>query len=305
MRIVSLLPSATEIICELGLERQLVGVTHECDFPPDVLSKPKVTRTLIPAGASSGEIDRLVRARLAEGNALYSLDFDSIERLQPDLIVSQTLCGVCAVADEEVREATRRLRRAPRVIYLEPTRLRDVFESVVDVGSAAGVATRAKELLRGYAERIERVRARAAARGRPRRVVVLEWLDPPYSCGHWTPDLVAIAGAEEPIAAPGSRSRRLRFSEIAAADPEVLLTACCGYSLERTVAELCGFLRHDAASRLHCLRAGRAYAADGSAYFSRPGPRLIDSLEILAHAVDPELHPLPERLSAAVCACPV
>ncbi len=280
MRIVSLLPSATEIVCALGLEDQLVGVTHECDFPAWVRRLPKVTRTLIPTEASSGEIDRLVRARLAAGRALYTLDAAVLEELRPDLIVTQALCDVCAVAEEEVRAAACTLPGRPRVLNLEPRSVSDVLGSMHAVGKAAG--RDAAEVVRGLTARIETVTTRSRALRRRPRVVLLEWIDPPFSCGHWNPELVRLAGGVEGIGREGEPSRSIRWEEVLAWGPEVMVIACCGFDVARASQDLSILRRLPSWSDLPCVRAGRVFVVDGSAYFSRPGPRLVDSLEILA-----------------------
>src|SRR5262245_2887098 len=214
MKIVSLLPSATEIVCALGLEDELVGVTPECDYPAFVRDLPKVTTTLIPHTATSREIDTLVRERLKDRRALYSLDLPTLERLAPDLIVTQALCDVCAVAEAEVADAACRLPGHPRVVNLEPTSLAEVFESLRIVGEAAGVADRAESVVRRLQARVEAVAARSASVHRP-RVLLLEWLHPPFSCGHWSPELVALAGGDEVIGRAGERSRTLTWGEVA------------------------------------------------------------------------------------------
>jgi iron complex transport system substrate-binding protein len=299
MRIVSLLPSATEIICALGLEDQLVGVTHECDYPPFVRQLPKVTHTLIPADAPSAEIDRLVRDRLRTSRALYTLDLPTLERLRPDLIVTQALCDVCAVAEEEVRAAACLLPHGPAVINLEPQTLPQVFAAVRRVAEAAGIDETAENVVRELAARVEAVTARAdGLRHRP-RVALLEWLDPPFSCGHWNPELVRLAGGVEGLGREGMPSRTLRWDEVIAWQPEVVFIACCGFGLERTMDDVPPLQSVPGWQDLPAVRWGRVYVTDGSQYFSRPGPRLVDSLEILAHALDPEAHPLPPELTAA------
>lgn len=304
MRIVSLLPSATEIVCALGLGEQLVGVTHECDYPEFVRALPKVTTTLIPTTAASAEIDALVRERLKTQRALYSLDLPALERLAPDLIVTQALCDVCAVAEAKVEAAACRLPGRPRVLNLEPTSLSDVFSTLQLVGRAAGVTERAAEVVGALRGRVEAVAARSAGVSRP-RVLLLEWLAPPFSCGHWSPELVALAGGDEVIGKPGARSRTLAWSEVAAARPEVVLLACCGFSAERTLEDLPLLRAVPEWCALPAVRTSRVYVVDGSAHFSRPGPRLVESLEILAHALHPDVHPRPlntapaRRLSAS------
>jgi iron complex transport system substrate-binding protein len=298
VRIVSLLPSATEVVCQLGLGDALVGVTHECDHPPFVTALPKVTRTLIPTDASSREIDALVRERLKTQRALYTLDLPMLERLRPDLIVTQALCDVCAVAEAEVTAAACALPGRPRVVNLEPMSLGDVFDTLHLVAEAAGVPDRAEPVVRELRRRVDGVAARSE-RAERLRVVVLEWLDPPFSCGHWTPELVRLAGGNELIGQPGKPSRTLDWAEVVAAKPDVLFIACCGFSLERTLADLPGLRARPGWADLPAVRSGRVFVTDGNAYFSRPGPRLVDSVEILAHALDPALHPLPSGLLPA------
>jgi iron complex transport system substrate-binding protein len=282
VRIVSLLPSATEIICALGLEDSLVGVTHECDFPVSVRHLPRVTRTLIPHDASSGAIDALVRERLSTERALYSLDLPVLEALQPDLLVTQALCDVCAVAEAEVQAAACSLPGQPRVVNLEPMTLDQVFECIALVGDAAGCAERAREVIAGLRARVAAVADRALLNDERPGVVVVEWLDPLFTCGHWTPELVGLAGGEELIAKAGERSRTMSLEELLEAAPDVLVIACCGFDVERTMRDLPAFLALPGISDLPAVRSGRVHVIDGNAYLSRPGPRLVDSLEILS-----------------------
>jgi iron complex transport system substrate-binding protein len=296
MRIVSLLPSATEIICSLGLENQLVGVTHECDYPSGVLKLPKVTNTLIPMTASSFEIDRLVRERLKKRTALYTLDGRALEELRPDLIVTQTLCDVCAVAEDEVQAAACGLPGNPRVINLEPETLRGVFDAIRQVAEATGVKVRAERLIEGLQSRVNAVVDHAGQLQRKPRVALLEWLDPPFSCGHWNPELVRLAGGVEGLGVEGERSKTLAWSEVIEWQPEVVLISCCGFTLERTLDDIPRLQSVEGWKGLPAVRSGRVYITDGSQYFSRPGPRLVDSLEIIAHCIDPEVNPLPGGL---------
>jgi iron complex transport system substrate-binding protein len=296
MRIVSLLPSATEIICALGLDDQLVGVTHECDFPESVRRLPKVTRTLIPTDASSAEIDRLVRERLRHDRALYTLDMPVLQELRPDLIVTQALCDVCAVAEDEVRAAACALPGAPRVINLEPQTLSDVLASLTEVAAAAETARNAEGIIAGLRARVEAVTARTARLPRVPRVALLEWLDPPFSCGHWSPELVRLAGGMEGLGREGQPSRTLDWHEVHAWQPEVIVVACCGCGVDRTLRDVDLLRRLPAWQQLDAVRSEQVYVVDGSHYFSRPGPRLVDSLEILAHALHPKVHPLRDGL---------
>lgn len=302
MRIVSLLPAATEIVCALGLEEQLVGVSHECDYPPSVRGLPKVTRSLLPATAPSGEIDRLVRERLGAQSALYSLDVTVVAALEPDLIVTQSLCEVCAVARDEVQAAACALPHAPRVLNLEPQTLSEVLDAVRQAAVATDTTATAERVIRELHARIDAVRQRSERLDRRARVALIEWLDPPFSCGHWNPELVRLAGGIEGLGREGERSRTVTWDEIIAWQPEVVVFACCGMDVERTLGEM---LLPQAVVGWHdvpAVRSGRVFVTDGSQYFSRPGPRLVDSLEIIAHTLHPDVHPLPNGLPAAVCA---
>lgn len=301
-RIVSLLPAATEILTVLGLRDRLVGVTHECDYPADVRDLPKVTRTLIPPEASSREIDQLVRSRMASRQPLYSLDLPTLHACAPDLIVTQALCDVCAVAEAEVAAAACELPGRPPVINLEPETLREVLDSIRTVAQAASLsADEANAVIGGLEGRIQAVADRSRSLA-PIRIGFLEWLDPPFSCGHWSPELVRLAGGLDGFSREGERSRTLRWDEIIAWQPEALFIACCGFDIERTLRDLAATSQVPGWETIPAVRSGRVYVVDGSHYFSRPGPRLVDSLEILAHALHPDVHPLPAHLPAAVCA---
>ncbi len=299
MRIVSLLPSATEIICQIGLREQLVGVTHECDYPASVVDLPKVTKTLIPHDASSEQIDALVRERLKTQKALYTLDMPMLESLEPDLIVTQALCDVCAVSEAEVQQAACSLPGNPRVINLEPSCLEDVLQCMQLVGDAArchDVALCEIEKLRSRIRAVENRSKKIQARS---TVLLLEWIDPPFCAGHWSPELVQLAGGREVIGTTAERSRTISWEAIIEADPDVLLIACCGFGIERTLQDLPILQSKAGWESLRSVQSGRVFVVDGSAYFSRPGPRLVDSLEILAHALHPSLHPLPLNLMPA------
>lgn len=299
MRIVSLLPSATEIVCELSLGGALVGVTHECDHPADVRGLPRVTRTLIPTDATSREIDELVRERLRSQRALYELDLPVLERLAPDLIVTQALCDVCAVAEAEVADAACRLPGKPRVVNLEPITLEEVLASHQTVADAAGVPEAGRTAVARLRGRIDAVAARSIGVVAPPRVMLLEWIDPPFTAGHWSPEIVRIAGGREVLGRAGEKSRSISWDEIEAVDPEVMVIACCGFDIPRTRQDLSLLAAQPTFSRLTCVRRGQVHLVDGNAYFSRPGPRLVDSLEIIAHALHPDLHPLPPGLEPA------
>lgn len=287
MRIVSLLPSATEMICSLGLRDQLVGVTHECDFPESVATLPRVTRTSIPSDASSADIDAMVRQRARGRTALYQLDLPVLQALRPDLIVTQALCDVCAVDETEVRQAACSLISTPQVINLEPTCLEDVFTAMQLVARAAGIEdegnSKVEELIRRasqIADQSKRVPDRPS-------VVFLEWIDPLFCGGHWNPQLVELAGGRELIGKAGARSRAIEWEELRQANPDVILIACCGFSTERASADVPLLKKKLGWNELKAVKNNRVCVVDGSAYFNRPGPRLIDSLEILAGVLHP------------------
>ena len=282
MRIVSLLPSLTELICDLGRREGLVGVTHECDFPPGVDALPHLTRSKIPAAATGAEIDALVAA---QGGSLYDLDADRLASLRPDLILTQSQCDVCAVNERSVREVAAGLPGTPRVESVNPLDLAGVFAMFRRVGDLLD----AREAAEGLVSRFESLAgeiARRRAGQQPPRVALLEWLDPPYRSGHWNPEIVALAGGVEVLARAGEPSARVTWAGVAAADPEVLILAPCGFGLERGREELRGLSGVASWESLSAVKAGRVSLADGSSYFARPGPRLTESLAIAAAAID-------------------
>lgn len=296
MRVVSLLPSATEIVFGIGAGPQLVGVTHECDFPPAARALPALTSSLLPAELDAAGIDRHVRASVHAGSSLYGLDDVKLAALEPDLILTQELCAVCAVSYEIVDRAAKRLRGDPRVVSLEPSSLEDVFATISFVGELVDARAGAAALLAALRARVERLRTAATA-SRP-CTLVLEWTDPPMSAGHWTPGLVELAGGDPVLADPGANSRTLSWDAIAQADPDVVIVAPCGFDLERTLAAVAA-LPSDAARAFGALRAvreGRSFAVDGNAYVNRPGPRLVDSAEIFAAAIRGGTSPVADAL---------
>ncbi len=302
LRIVSLLPSATEIVCALGLGNRLVGVSHECDRPGFVRGLPQVTRTSIPSVLPSAEVDLLVRERVRAGEPLYSLDRVLLERLRPDLILTQALCDVCAVAEADVEAAVCDLPGGARVLSLGPRTLAEVLLAMREVGAAAGLDERATdEVVRGLEARVEAVAGRSARLAERPGVALLEWLAPPFACGHWSPELVRLAGGEERLGREGEPSRALRWEEVAEARPEVVVAACCGLDVGRTLADVAELGGLALWRELPAVRAGRVFVLDGARYLSVPGPSLVDSLEILAHALHPDAHPLPERLPRPLC----
>lgn len=281
MRICSLLPSATEIVCALGLIDDLVGVSHECDYPPEVKALPKLTRSPVHGEElSSGAIDAVVSRYLHEHRSIYALDQDLLERLNPDLILTQELCDVCAVSYEQVQAAARELRGEHRVLSLEPASLETVLGTIGAVGRATGTEARAEQLVGDLSEKIAKLGRAAAALERQPRVACIEWLDPPFTAGHWIPEMVRLAGGTDVLAEPGQRSRRLGWDEVVAARPDVLVLMPCGFDLQHTVREFVALALPAGWSDLPAVRGNRVYAVNANAYFSRPGPRLVHGLEI-------------------------
>jgi iron complex transport system substrate-binding protein len=286
MRIVSLLPSLTELVCALGRGDELVGVTHECDFPPGVELLPHLTRSKIPHDATSQAIDSMVAE---QGGSLYELDEARLAELQPDLILTQEQCDVCAVNEATVRRMALKLPGQPTVESVNPTDLEGVYAMFRRVGELLDAKAAADAIIKPFETSIEFIDAQLGFEQKPPRVVILEWLDPPYSSGHWNPGLIARAGGREVIGKYGERSKRLTWEDVRDALPEIIIIAACGYSIERTEADLAELANRPEWQNLRAVRNGRVYVTDGSAYFSRPGPRLEASLRIAAAAIHPDL----------------
>jgi iron complex transport system substrate-binding protein len=285
-----LLPSATEIVCALGLESDLVGVTHECDYPPSVREKPVLTASVLSGHQESGEIDRHIRALVHAGSSIYRLDAERLQSLQPDLILTQELCEVCAVSYPIVERAVRRMNGATQLVSLEPESLDDVFQTIATVGDLVDRVPRAQAVITELRRRVAGVRA--AVEGRPRRrVLCIEWVEPLFGSGHWTPELVRLAGGEECLGRAGRRAEPVTPDVVANLHPEVVVVMPCGFGMERTFDEV---------RRSTLLRelGGELWAVDGNAYFSRPGPRLVDSLEIMAAILHPEVMAKPSLEAA-------
>ena len=287
MRIVSLLPSATEILFEIGAGSEVVGVTHECDHPSEALKLPKLTSASGPEPTSPAEIDRHVRAAVHAGSSLYYLDTELLDQLNPDLIVTQELCPVCAVSYDIVTSAAKRLRSDPRVVSLEPKTLDDVFGTIRYLGKITNHGERADVVVTGLEARVRSLGPLDSARGdktsaRGDKTLVLEWTDPPMSAGHWIPELVERAGGRPVLANPGANSQRLEWEAIAAAQPDAIIVAPCGFDLAKTTRAIAQLKCVTEWSSLAAVRAGRILALDGNAYLSRPGPRLVEAAEIIA-----------------------
>jgi iron complex transport system substrate-binding protein len=281
VRIVSLLPSATEIVCALGLGEALVGISHDCDYPPEVLDRRVLSAAVVDPTAPSAAIDAAVRSQVHRGTSVYHLDAAGLEVLQPDLILTQELCEVCAPSFTEVRRAARVLEDRVRLVSLEPQRLEDILETIALVGDLTGAARAARALVLDLRARIEAVRRMPAPEPRP-RVSCVEWLDPVFVAGHWVPEMVEIAGGLDGLGPAGGRSVTVPWDRVQAYAPEVLVLMPCGFDLDRTRAEAPQLARRPGWNALPAVRAGRVYATDGGAYFNRPGPRIVRGLEILA-----------------------
>lgn len=288
-RIVSLVPSATEIVAALGLVDRLVGRSHECDWPPAVRKLPVCTAPAFDPHGSSAEIDRRVKDRLREALSIYRIDDDLLGALRPDAILTQAQCEVCAVSLPKVERSVRhRLAASTRVVSLEPRRLEDVWDDVERVGAVLGEAERGALLASSLRSRVDAIATHAARLPERPTVACIEWLDPPMAAGNWVPELVELAGGVNLFGAAGEHSPWLTWEEVVAADPAVVLLLPCGFDIPRTLAELPVLSDRPGWTSLRAVREGRVVAADGNAYFNRPGPRLVESLEILAEVLHPE-----------------
>ena len=291
-RIVSLLPSATEMVCALGLGDHLVGVTHECDYPADATSKPAVVRNALALEAmSQREIDVAVTERLHAGLSLYELDAELIERLSPDLIITQSLCDVCAPSGNDIARLLEALSKTPDILWMTPRSLTEIDDNLRDLGRATGRLARANRLIAEGRARLEAVEAATRPIGRRPRVFCMEWLDPVYCCGHWVPEMVRLAGGEDALGRLGSDSVRIAWDDVLAWAPEVLGIMPCGYDLEAATERTTALFDRPGFYDLPAVREGRVYVVDANSYFARPGPRVVDGVELMAHL----LHPLQFR----------
>ena len=299
MKIVSLLPSATELVCGLGLRDQLVGVSHECDYPVSVVGLPILTSSRIPEGLSSSEIDRLVTDQLKNDEALYDVVMEPLVELQPDLIVTQALCDVCAVSGNDVAKAIGSLPGDPQVINLEPICLDDVLETVTLLAEAAQCVEQGQRYRAELQSRIDTVSERSTPLTEKPRVALLDWLEPLFDGGHWTPEIIALAGGIPVFGDKRQPSQRREWHELVDAAPDIIFIALCGFNVERSLQDVEAFLKTEGFIELHRRTGTQVYLVDGNAYFSRPGPRLVDALEIMANALHPDIHPLSEGMDAA------
>jgi iron complex transport system substrate-binding protein len=289
-RIVSFLPAATEMACALGLEAQLAGVSHECDFPASVRDKPVVVHPAMElASLGPDAIDAAVAARLRSGESLYAVDERVLRSLDADLILTQDLCQVCAPSGNDVTRVLASLEHKPEVLYFTPASLADVWDNLRTLGDASGARDAADALIGDAIARLDRVRASVARADDRPRVFFAEWVDPVYCGGHWIPEMIEIAGGEDPLARRGADSVRVAWEDVVAAAPEIIVVAPCGFSCADAVAQVSLLADRPGWDSLPAVRSGQMYAVDANAYFARPGPRLVDGVELLAHLLHPEL----------------
>jgi iron complex transport system substrate-binding protein len=289
-RIVSFLPSATEMICALGLADRLAGVTHECDFPPEVRDKPIVVRSAVPTERmSQSEIDAAVTERLRQGLSLYQVDERLLQSIAPDLIVTQDLCQVCAPSGNEVAQVLSSLRTKPNILWLTPKSLAQIFENLRELGAATGRQQQAEGIIVDGRSRLERIAAQASRlRARP-RAFCMEWIDPTYCSGHWVPEMVRIAGGIDELGRTGADSVRIPWSDVLHWAPEVLIVMPCGCELAKVAEQARQLFGYAGSSELPAVKNGRVYAVDANSYFARPGPRVVEGTELLAHLLHPSV----------------
>lgn len=291
MRICSLLPGATEVVAVLTPTKHLVGISHECDYPPEIAGKPVVVRPSIHADRSSRAIDRQVRTRLKSGQPLYELNETLLGRVRPHLVIAQDTCEVCAVTPEQVQDAVRALPTVPRILSLNPSTLDDVLADIQRIGDAIARGHEAAVLAGHLRERLQHILLQIAQAGAHPRVACLEWLDPLYAAGHWVPEMVAYAGGVDVLGTAGSPAKKITWKQVCAARPDVLILMPCGFPIARTRKELASLTTRPEWKTLPAVKTGQVFLVDGPAYFNRPGPRLIDGVEILAACLHPSLMP--------------
>src|SRR5712692_4024382 len=288
-RIVSFLPSATEMVCALGLGVQLVGVTHECDYPPEVEGKPVVVRNILPIEKmSQPEIDAAVTQRIRDGLSLYQVDEKLLQELAPDIILTQDLCQVCASSGNEVTQALSLLPKKPQILWLTPKSLEEIFDNLRELGQATGRVKEAEELITSGRARLEKIADATRNLSQRPRVFCMEWLDPVYCSGHWMPEMVEIAGGVDALARKGTDSVRIPWNDVVEWAPEVLIITPCGFNLDKVIELTPQLFNNPGWSELPAVRDGRVYAVDAKSYFARPGPRVVEGTELLAHLIQPE-----------------
>ncbi|TAL10468.1 MAG: cobalamin-binding protein [Nitrospirae bacterium] len=287
MRICSLLPGATEVVAALGLSDDLVAISHECDYPPEIRPKPVVIKSAVdPRRTSSPAIDRQVREAMQNGNGLYRIDESLLNSMRPDLIITQSLCDVCAVTPTEVQRAIAGLAQKPRILSLDPTNLEGVLHDIEAIGSATGRDEQARHLVQSLRDRIAGVQALVQG-APPRRTACIEWLEPLYCAGHWVPEMVTLAGGVDRLATAGAPSVRITWEQVVDAAPDVLVLMPCGFSIDRTCSESDLLTSRPGWNGLPAVANNQVYAVEGAAYFNRSGPRLVDGVELLAALFHP------------------
>jgi len=296
MRICSLLPSATDIIVALGLRDNLVAVTHECEVPPGAQAIPVITRSTLPAGTvNSRGIDNHVRAAAHGGSSLYLLDQAMLEKCDPDLIITQELCDVCAIGYQHVAAAVRRLEATAStkrvILSVEPQTLEQILEATFRIGEAAGVRDGARQVVREMHERIDMLSEIGRRATSQLRVLAMEWLDPPYTAGHWVPEMIRLVGGRDELGREGEFSYEITWDDVAKYDPDIIIVMPCSFGLKEVLAETALLGQHAEWTRLRAVRTGRVYAVDAARYFSRHGPRIVDGLAMLGEMIHPELFP--------------
>ena len=289
-QIVSFLPSATEMACALGLSDQLVGITHECDYPAEIKGKPVVVRNALHIEKmNQAEIDVAVAQRMRDGRSLYEVDEKLLQELAPDLILTQDLCQVCAPSGNEVSQALKLLPKQPQILWLTPNSLEQIFANLRELGEATGRTKKAEELVAAGRARLEKIAAVTRNLSDRPRVFCMEWLDPVYCSGHWVPEMVRVAGGIDSLSRQGKDSVRIPWEDVVKWAPEVLIISPCGFNLEKTIEQAVQLFTYDGWANLPAVREGRVYAVDANSYFARPGPRVVDGTELLAHLIHPEL----------------
>ena len=289
-RIVSFLPSATEMICALGLGDRLLGITHECDYPPEIMGKPIVVRNVLPIGSmSQSEIDSAVTQRLRNGQSLYQVDETLMQKIAPDLILTQDLCQVCAPSGNEVSQLLKVLPSNPQILWLTPKSLEQIFDNLRDLGEATGRLQMAETLIAEGRTRLKKIEATTRTLSSRPRVFCMEWIDPVYCCGHWVPEMVRIAGGIDKLGREGTDSVRIPWKDVVDWRPEVLIVMPCGFGLEKAVDQARQLSAYPDWSDLPAVRDNRVFAVDANSYFARPGPRVVEGTELLAHLLHPDL----------------
>jgi iron complex transport system substrate-binding protein len=289
-QIVSFLPSATEIACALGLTNQLVGITHECDYPAEIEGKPVVVRNALPIETmNQREIDVAVTERMRAGQSLYQVDEKLLQELAPDLILTQDLCQVCAPSGTEVVQALNLLPKKPRILWLTPNSLEQIFDNVRELGEATGRAKEADELIANGRARLKKIAAVTSRLAYRPRVFCMEWLDPVYGSGHWVPEMVTLAGGQDALSREGRDSVRVSWDDVVRWAPEILIITPCGFNLQKSIEQAGLLVHYPGWSDLPAFRKGRVYAVDANSFFARPGPRVVDGTELLSHLIHPDL----------------